>query len=91
MEKNPSPNTKVYVVRITNLANNEWYMLKNSLDETIAFEDRHDAIRWAKLHVRKRYHIERYWVYELPLWMVKAWFMPVQLCYGESISREEEL
>lgn len=44
----------LYIVRIINPQTNDDYILKNSINEIIAFEDRYDAIDYAKkIHQKK--------------------------------------
>ena len=71
----------VYIARIINPHINEDYLLKNAINEVVAFKDRDDAIVAARLRIRKRFLVEYFEIYQYSLWMVKEWRMPIQIRY----------
>nr|DAW51306.1 MAG TPA: hypothetical protein [Caudoviricetes sp.] len=71
----------VYIARIINPHINEDYLLKNAINEVVAFKDRDDAIAAARLRIRKRFFVEYFEIYQYPLWMVKRWRVPIQIRY----------
>ena len=71
----------VYIARIINPHTNEEHLLKNAINEVVAFKDRDDAIAAARLRIRKRFLVEYFEIYQYPLWMVKEWRMPIQIRY----------
>lgn len=71
----------VYVIRIFNPYTKDDYLLKNSINEIIAFEDRFDVIDYAKKYVRRRLHVEYFRVYMEAIFMLKGLRIPLQITH----------
>lgn len=79
----------VYVIRIFNPHTNDDYLLKNSINEIIAFEDRFDAINYAKKYIRKRLHVEYFRVYLEPIFMLEGLHTPLRIIRRKVKNKEE--
>ena len=78
-----------YVIRIFNPHTNDHYLLKNSINEIIAFEDRFDAINYAKKYIRKRLHVEYFRVYLEPIFMLEGLHTPLRIIRRKVKNKEE--
>ena len=80
----------LYIVEIVNPRTNDGYILKNSINEIVAFEDRFDAIDYAKLHIRKRFHTEYYRIYMETIWMIEGLSRSLQIIHRKAKNKEEK-
>lgn len=62
----------LYIIQMINPYTNDDYILRNSINEIVAFEDRFDAIDYAKRHVRRRFYTEYYRIYIKPMWVIEG-------------------
>ena len=62
----------LYIIQMINPYTNDDYILRNSISEIVAFEDRFDAIDYAKRHVRRRFYTEYYRIYINPMWVIEG-------------------
>lgn len=80
----------LYIIEIVNPRTNDGYILKNSINKTIAFEGRDDAIDYAKLHIRKRFYVEHFNISMQPLYMIEKALAPLQIIRRKVKNKEEE-
>lgn len=62
----------LYIIQIINPYTNDDYILRNSINEIVAFEDRFDAIDYTKRHVRRIFYTEYYRIYIEPMWVIEG-------------------
>lgn len=80
----------VYFIRIFNPHTNDDYILKNSINEIIAFEDRFDAINYAKKYVRRRLHVEYFRIYMEAIFMLEGLCIPLRIIRRKVKNKEEK-
>ena len=69
----------IYTVKIVNPYAKEYYFLKGATNEILAFEDRNDAIASARKHIRRRFRVGYFKIYEELQWRFEAASGPVRL------------
>ena len=79
----------VYVIRMFNPHTKDDYILKNSINEIIAFEDRFDAIDYAKKYIRRRLHVEYFRIYMEVIFMLEGLRIPLQITHRKVKNKEE--
>lgn len=80
----------LYIIQMINPYTNDDYILRNSINEIVAFEDRFDAIDYAKRHVRKRFYTEYYRIYMETIWMLEGLSRSLQIIRRKAKNKEEE-
>ena len=79
----------LYIIRIINPHANDDYVLKNSINEVVAFEDSYDAIDYAKKYIRKRLNVEYFRVYKEFMFMLEGLHTPLQII-RRKVKKEEK-
>jgi hypothetical protein len=80
----------LYIVQIINPHTNDDYILENSINEIVAFEDRYDAIDYAKKYIKKRLHVEYFRVYLEFMFMLERLHVPLQIIRRKVKNKEEK-
>nr|DAQ65777.1 MAG TPA: Protein of unknown function (DUF3110) [Caudoviricetes sp.] len=80
----------LYIIEVVNPRTNDGYILKNPINKTVAFEDRDDAIDYAKLYIRKRLYTEHFNVSMQPLYMLERALAPLQIIRRKVKNKEEK-
>ena len=79
----------LYIIQIINPYTNDDYILKNSINEIVAFESRYDAIDYAKKYIRKRLHVEYFRVYMEAIFMLEGLHTPLRIIRRKVKNKEE--